>query len=188
MTIVPASKLAEQLGPQSIPGCEPRPLLVTQPRGVGEGVRSSRATVNVGLPNETVTDVLAVRRNVQVDPVVAAQGPLQPVTIEPAVGVAVSWTVVPQVNGAAHVVPQPMPAGALVTVPAPCAIPTVNVTEGRKDAGAALAGAAAMRPALKRVRIATLMPTRRAESVESSRDYSRPARSSHVTRPTSMPS
>jgi hypothetical protein len=185
--VVPASKLAEQLGPQSIPGCDPRPLLVTQPRGVGEGVMSSRATVNVGLANETVTDVLAVRTNVQVDPVVAAQGPLQPVTIEPAAGVADSWTVVPQVNGAAHVVPQSMPAGALVTVPAPCATPTVSVTDGSKGGGAALPGAAARRPALKRVRIATFMPTRRAEGAESSRNYSRPARSSHVTRPTSMP-
>ena len=45
--------------------------------------------------------------------------------VEGLVGAAVSSTVVPVVNCAAHTVPQVMPAGALVTVP----VPVVMVTD-----------------------------------------------------------
>jgi hypothetical protein len=46
-------------------------------------------------------------------------GPFQPVSIEPAAGVAVMVTTVPVGNAATHVAPQSMPGGWLVTVPDP---------------------------------------------------------------------
>jgi hypothetical protein len=46
-------------------------------------------------------------------------GPFQPVSVEPAAGVAVKVTTVPVGNAATHVGPQSMPGGWLVTVPDP---------------------------------------------------------------------
>jgi hypothetical protein len=48
--------------------------------------------------------------------------PLQPVNVEPAVGVAARVTTVPLANVAEHVVPQEMPTGELVTVPVPAPV------------------------------------------------------------------
>ena len=47
------------------------------------------------------------------------QAPLQPVNVEPASGVAVTVTAVPDANEAEQVAPQSIPAGELVTVPEP---------------------------------------------------------------------
>lgn len=52
-------------------------------------------------------------------PVPPHLGPFQPVSVEPAAGVAVKVTTVPVGNAATHVVPQSMPGGSLVTVPDP---------------------------------------------------------------------
>jgi len=67
---------------------------------------------------------------------VPAQLPLQPVKVEPAVGVAVRVTRVPLLNEAEQVVPQEMPAGELATVPLP--VPAV-VTVSAKDWSAKVA-------------------------------------------------
>ncbi|RMH01327.1 MAG: hypothetical protein D6699_06920 [Aquificota bacterium] len=47
------------------------------------------------------------------------QSPLHPAKVEPAFGVAVSVTLVPELKLAEQVAPQFMPAGLLVTVPPP---------------------------------------------------------------------
>lgn len=47
------------------------------------------------------------------------QSPLQPAKVEPESGVAVSWTVVPELKFAEHVEPQFIPDGLLTTVPVP---------------------------------------------------------------------
>src|SRR5262249_45483987 len=47
---------------------------------------------------------------------IPAHAPLQPPKVEPAAGVGVSVTEVPELKLALHVLPQLMPAGALVTV------------------------------------------------------------------------
>ena len=61
-------------------------------------------------------------------PVPEQPPPLQPVKVEPAVGVAVKVTAVPLANAEEHVAPQEIPAGLLVTVPVPApALLTVNV-------------------------------------------------------------
>jgi hypothetical protein len=52
-------------------------------------------------------------------PVPLQPPPLQPLKVEPPLGVAVSVTAVPWVKPAAHAVPQVMPPGADVTVPPP---------------------------------------------------------------------
>jgi len=64
-----------------------------------------------------VTAVAAVIVTLQVP--VPLQPPLQPVKVEPTVGVGVSVTVVPWLNVDEQVAPQLMPAGDEVTVPAP---------------------------------------------------------------------
>src|SRR5262245_20453980 len=77
-----------------------------------------------------VTEVAAPRRTVHV-PVPEQPPPLQPVNAEPAAGVAVSATEMPEEKLAEHVLPQAMPAGLLATVPAPApALPTVNANDG----------------------------------------------------------
>ena len=59
---------------------------------------------------------------------VPLHAPLHPANAEPAAGVAVSCTDVPEAKFALHVVPQLIPAGLLVTVPEP--VPArVTVTE-----------------------------------------------------------
>ena len=67
--------------------------------------------------NVAVTEVLAVRVTAHV--LVPVQAPDQPTNVEPALGAAVSVTVVPLAKLALHVVPQLMPEGLLVIVPAP---------------------------------------------------------------------
>lgn len=47
------------------------------------------------------------------------QSPDQPAKVDPAAGVAVRTTLVPEAKVAEHVVPQLMPVGELATVPVP---------------------------------------------------------------------
>jgi hypothetical protein len=54
-------------------------------------------------------------------PVPVQPDPLQPPNTEPAAGVAVSVTMVPDRKAALHVRPQSIPAGSDVTVPLPAA-------------------------------------------------------------------
>jgi hypothetical protein len=53
---------------------------------------------------------------------VPEQSPLQPAKVEPASGVAVSFTLVPFVKDAEQATPQEIPAGLLVTVPVPAPV------------------------------------------------------------------
>ncbi len=61
---------------------------------------------------------------------VPLQAPLQPAKVEPAAGVAVRVTTLPEAYGSAQSVPQFTPAGLLVTVPLPLPVfVTVNMAE-----------------------------------------------------------
>src|SRR5437870_1208879 len=124
VTAVPLAKLAEQVAPQVIPAGE----LVTVPLPVPAGVT---VRVKVWSAKVAVTVVAALRVTVQV-PLPEQPPPLQPLKVEPAVGVAVSVTAVPLVKLAEQVAPQVMPAGRLVTVPLPVpALLTVSAKLGR---------------------------------------------------------
>jgi hypothetical protein len=68
-----------------------------------------------------VTVVDAVSVTVQV-PVPEQPPPLQPLKMEPAVGVAVKVIAVPLAYAAMQVAPHAMPAGLLVTVPIPAPV------------------------------------------------------------------
>jgi hypothetical protein len=58
---------------------------------------------------------------------IPVQAPLQPVKVEPALGVALKLTVLPEAKLALHVAPQSIPAGVEVTVPLPMPVlPTVR--------------------------------------------------------------
>jgi hypothetical protein len=121
---VPCANCDAQVAPQLIPtGAE-----VTVPVPVPAGV-----TVNVDggmVVNVAVTVVSASRATVHVL-VPLHPPPDQPVNAELAEGAAVSVTLAPCANAAAHVAPQLMPAGAEVTVPLPePAGATVNVAWG----------------------------------------------------------
>src|SRR5437588_3703878 len=74
--------------------------------------------------------------NVRLQGPVPEQAPDQPANTLPALGVAVSVTVVPLLKLAVQVEPQLMPAGLLVTAPGPV-LETVNCTE---DGGAGTEG------------------------------------------------
>jgi len=79
--------------------------------------------------NVAVTVVAALSVTVQV-PVPEQPPPLQPVKVEPAVGVAVKATAVLPEKLAEQVAPQETPAGLLVTVPAPAPVlETVSVKD-----------------------------------------------------------
>jgi hypothetical protein len=67
--------------------------------------------------NVAVTEESPVKVTLQVP--VPVQAPDHPANVEPAVGAAVSVTMVPLVKFALHVAPQLIPAGLLVIVPAP---------------------------------------------------------------------
>ncbi len=124
VTAVPLVKLAEQVAPQVIPAGE----LVTVPLPVPAGVT---VRVKVWSAKVAVTVVAALRVTVQV-PLPEQPPPLQPLKVEPAVGVAVSVTAVPLVKLAEQVAPQVIPAGELVTVPLPVpALLTVSAKLGR---------------------------------------------------------
>src|SRR3989441_2176290 len=68
--------------------------------------------------NVALTDRAAVIGTVQ-SAVVPAHAPLQPENVAAAAVRAVSVTVAPGTNAAAHVAPQPIPAGLLLTLPGP---------------------------------------------------------------------
>jgi len=112
VTEVPLLKTALQVAPQLMPAG----LLVTVPLPFPE-----RATVSEGDEDAeakaAVTLAFAVKSTLHVP--VPLHAPLQPAKVEFAAGVAVSVTVLPELNVAWHVVPQLMPDGSLVTVPLP---------------------------------------------------------------------
>ena len=112
-------KLAVHVAPQSMPAGElvtlPVPpfwtlltVRVKVPDGGGV-VEASKVAVTV-----TLLLIGTVHEPVPVQP-----PPLQPAKTDPAVGVALSVTVVPPENDREQVVPQLMPLGLLVTVPLP---------------------------------------------------------------------
>ena len=74
-------------------------------------------TANTGT-NVAVTAVFEFREMLH-GPVPAQEDPLQPANAEPAAGVGVRVTAVPESNKAEQVVPQFIPAGALAILPAP---------------------------------------------------------------------
>jgi hypothetical protein len=112
---VPGAKLALQVVEQAvIPGGSlltvpaPAPALVTvSEKRTGAAVN---VAVTVGLPTmATVHDELGPLQ----------PAPLNPLKVDPFVGVAVSVTVMPVAKSAAHVPGQEIPLGLLVTVPVP---------------------------------------------------------------------
>ena len=115
----PAAKLAEQVTPQLMPEGElltvpvPVPTLVTVMGYVTAG--GAKVAVTLWVPVIVMTHGAAV------------QPPLQPVKVDPAVGLALSVTAVPGANTNEQVAPQSIPAGELLTVPVPApARDTVN--------------------------------------------------------------
>ena len=75
-----------------------------------------------------VTVRSACKKTVQEVPELVSQFP-QVTEVEGLIGFALSETVVPVVNCAAHVVPQSMPGGALVMVPVPALMVTAKLLE-----------------------------------------------------------
>jgi hypothetical protein len=124
-TELPDGKLAEHV----VPHVMPAGALVTLPfpSPARTTVTATGAGANAAL---TVVAVATVRVHA---PVPEHPPPDQPENTEPAVGVAVSVTLVPAVNAAEQVAPQLMPAGALLTVPLPVRV-TLSVT-GAVEAG-----------------------------------------------------
>jgi hypothetical protein len=110
-TIVPDGKVTEQLKPQLIPAGE----LVTEPDAVPNKLTER---LNAGT-KVAVMAVFEFRVTVHGPAPAQSEDPLQKANMEPAVGVGVSVTAVPESNKAEQVAPQLIPAGALVMVPAP---------------------------------------------------------------------
>ncbi|HTX52057.1 MAG TPA: hypothetical protein VMD08_01505 [Candidatus Baltobacteraceae bacterium] len=111
VTLVPLAKLALQVAPQLIPAG----LLVTVPVPVPASVTVKGYVIWVKV---AVTFWTALMVTVQ-GPVPLHPPPLQPVKVDPPLGVAVRVTIVPLAKPALQVAPQLIPAGLLVTVPLP---------------------------------------------------------------------
>jgi hypothetical protein len=124
-TCDPDGKDALQTEPQLIP----EGLLVTVPLPV-----PLRVTVNTGGSAElkvALTCVLASSVTVQVTLFPLQPPPDQPVNVEPAAGVSVSTTCVPDLKPAVQVFPQLIPEGLLITDPWPVPLrATVNMDSG----------------------------------------------------------
>jgi hypothetical protein len=110
LTVEPELNVAEQVAPQLTPAGR----LATTPLPVPASVTE---TLNKGR-NVAVTATFEFIGTVQV-PKPAHGDPLQPANTDPADGVAVMVTDVPESNAAEQVTPQLMPTGALVTEPVP---------------------------------------------------------------------
>ncbi len=119
-----ALKLKVQVAPQLMPAGE----LVTVPVPVPDLVVVS---ANVCRVNTAFTDRAALIVTTQAP--VPVQAPLQPANTEPAAGVGVSVTEVPELKLNVQVAPQLMPAGELVTVPVP--VPDLGGRQARTSAG-----------------------------------------------------
>jgi len=118
-TVPPDGKLAEQLVPHAMRAGE----LVTLPLP-----RPARTTVSVtGAGAKAALTVVAVVSISTQVPVPEHSPPDQPVKTEPAAGVAVSVTLVPDAKVVEHVLPQLIPAGELLTEPLPVRV-TVSAT------------------------------------------------------------
>ncbi len=112
-TTLPWSTAAAQVAPQVMPAGADVTVPVPMPAFTTVRVRVMGAKVAT-----TVRALAIVTVQVPV-PGQLMPGPLQPVKVEPALGVAVSTTELPWSKSARHVAPQVMPAGADVTVPLP---------------------------------------------------------------------
>ena len=111
VTIAPWAKSSVQSAPHEMPaGAE-----VTVPAPAPPRITVS--VCRIGL-NVAVT-VVAAASGTMHDAVPVQPPPLQPAKIDPALGDAVSVTMVPALNSAEQVAPHEMPAGAEVTEPAP---------------------------------------------------------------------
>src|SRR5262245_10528705 len=111
---------AEHVVPHEIPSGALVTVPLPMPAFVTVSAKDDKANVAVTLWAALIVTVQGL--------VVLVQPPLQPVNVEPAVGVAVNVTAVPLSNGAEQVVPQERPTGLLVTVPLPApALETVKV-------------------------------------------------------------
>jgi hypothetical protein len=110
VTWAPFPKLAVQVCGQLMPAGE----LVTVPVPWPAKLTDSWPGGSV---NDAPTVVFAFKSTLQVP--VPEHAPDQPLNVAPALGVAVSTTLVPELNDALHVAPQLIPAGLLVTVPFP---------------------------------------------------------------------
>jgi len=108
VTAEPLANDAEQVPPQLIPAG----LLVTVPEPVPANVTVSTGSAAFTL-NVAVTDVFAVRVNVQA--AVPVHAPDHPAKVDPTTAVAVRVTGDPAVKFALHRLPQWIPAGELVT-------------------------------------------------------------------------
>jgi hypothetical protein len=131
-TAVPDTNCSAQSAPQAMPaGAE-----VTEPLPV-----PAVATVSVNVAVKiAVTDCAVVIVTVH-GPAALVHAPLQPLKIEPTLGVAVSVTSVPVAYAAVQAAPQLMPAGVDVTTPLPPPLfDTVSVGPASKIA-VTLAGA-----------------------------------------------
>src|SRR5258706_3908322 len=87
---------------------------------------------------------LAAAFMVTVQAPVPEHAPVQPVKVEPAVGVGVSVTIVPWLKLALQVAPQLMPAGVLATVPVPVPLRVTLSANGGGGAGPLLKFAVAV--------------------------------------------
>jgi len=96
-----------------IPGGSLLTVPAPAPAFVTVSVKRTGAAVNVAVTVWSPT-IATTQGPVPVQP-----APLQPVNVDPFVGVAVRVTVVPVANSAAHVPGQEIPLGLLVTVPVP---------------------------------------------------------------------
>ena len=118
-TGLPDGKLAEQLVPHEIPAGALVTLPLPSPARITVMVTDAGAKVAL-----TVVAVVSVSAQA---PVPAHPPPDQPMKTQPAAGVAVSDTDVPEAKLAAQLDPQSMPPGVLVTVPVPARV-TVSWT------------------------------------------------------------
>ena len=108
-TTVPCANSAPQLVPQLIPPT----LLVTVPTPVP--VRDTVKLYEISL-NEAAQDLLAF---MVTEPSEQSVSPLQPVNIEPALGMACRLMLLALEKVAEHLVPQSMPVGELTIFPLP---------------------------------------------------------------------
>jgi len=123
VTTEPEVKLLVQVAPQLRPLGEE--VTTPLPVPVLAMVIDGKAVANVAVT------LLAVLMETLHDVAVPVQAPLQPLNVEPALGVAVRLTVVPCAYVALQVAPQLMPVGELPTTPAPVpARLTVSVCAG----------------------------------------------------------
>jgi hypothetical protein len=123
VTDVPDGKVAVQ----TVLHVSPAGTLVTVPVPAPDTVTASPTVVDDANVAVTVVALVAVTVHV---PVPEQPPPDQPAKTDPAAGVAVRTTALPDGNVAEHVAPHVMPAGALVTWPLPSPARTTVTATG----------------------------------------------------------